>query len=58
MRRKLMLLKQIEPETNRPWRLLEVFVSADGFRTRVCNGAWLTEGDARAAMKKLEMENA
>jgi hypothetical protein len=50
----LILLKQVEPPSFRPWRLLEIYTSSDGPRTRVCAGTWATEEEARAEIAERE----
>lgn len=42
-----MLMKQMEPETHLPWRIAEMYLTCDGPRTRLVNGAWSNEEFAR-----------
>lgn len=41
------LFKQIEPQSDRPFRLLETIITSDGPRSRVCDGTWKFEAEAR-----------
>ncbi len=50
------LLRQERPETNRPWRIIESYLTSDGIRTRLCNGTYQYESDAQANLDKMEKE--
>lgn len=43
---KLMILHQIDPPSTRPFRIIEVFTSCEGPRTRVAGGTWKSLEDA------------
>lgn len=47
----LLIMEQIEPHTPRPFRLVEVFITSDGMRSRICSGCWLTVEGARAEVQ-------
>jgi len=40
---KLCVMKQTDPPVPKPWRIMEVYDSCDGPRTRIANGAWASE---------------
>lgn len=40
------IVKQEFPETSRPYRLIETYLTSEGPRTRVCSGAFVTFDDA------------
>jgi hypothetical protein len=46
MKRQLMVMEQVTPPTSRPFRLVEVYMTSDGLRTRVCSGNWKTQAEA------------
>jgi hypothetical protein len=53
-RRAFMLVKQVWPETGRPYRVLEHFLTSDGFRTRITNGTYASEAEAMEDIKLKE----
>ena len=50
------ILHQVSPTTSRPWRLIEVYDSADGLRTRVCSGAWRELEEVQARLAEISKE--
>lgn len=42
------IFKQLAPYAVRPFRLVETYLTADGPRSRICNGAWHTLDEAEA----------
>lgn len=50
----IQILQQVEPYTSAPFRLIEVYISFDGYRSRICGGAHKTLEEARAAVDKQE----
>jgi hypothetical protein len=50
----LQLYKQISPETRIPFRIIETYETVDGLRSRVVDGGWKTEEEAREALKLKE----
>lgn len=53
--RQLMIMEQVYPPSSTPFRLIEAYMSSDGMRTRVCSGAWKTQGEAETE-RNLKME--
>lgn len=50
----LQIMLQIIPNTNRPYRLVETYISTDGPRTRVCSGSWETQEEVEKELEKRE----
>lgn len=44
----LAILEQVDPPITRPFRLVETYISSDGYRSRICSGAWATRDEAEA----------
>jgi hypothetical protein len=44
--RDILVMEQVTPPTFRPFRLIEVYMTCDGPRTRVCSGTWKTREEA------------
>lgn len=51
-------MRQVAPETSRPWRIIETTWTSDGPRTRVCDGAYADEVEATSALRTKEEEEA
>lgn len=45
----LQIVKQEYPQTKEPYRMLEVYITSDGYRSRICDGRWPTFEAAKAA---------
>ncbi len=41
------ILRQVEPPTHRPFRIVETLDTKDGPRSRVCDGMWATLEEAK-----------
>lgn len=50
------VVRQCTPETPRPYRLIETFLTSEGMRTRVCSGAFSTLADAELWREQLIAE--
>ena len=50
------IVKQEFPETHRPYRLIETYLTSEGTRTRVCSGAFSTFDDANSWRAELISE--
>lgn len=48
------IVKQVSPESPRPYRIHETYITSDGFRTRICNGAFTTLEAAQSWMEQLQ----
>lgn len=40
------LIKEVYPPTNRPYRVIETYLTSDGYRSRICNGVFETQEEA------------
>lgn len=55
----LQIVKQEHPQCGRPYRLLEVYITSDGWRSRICDGTFETFELAKAEYdRKQEARNA
>lgn len=55
----LQIVKQEYPYNNHPYRLLEVYITSDGYRSRICDGTFRTYEEAKAEYdRKQELRNA
>lgn len=50
----LNIIKQVSPDTPRPYRIIETHLTSEGPRTRVCSGAFSTEEDAQIWLEQLQ----
>ena len=50
----LQVMKQVSPETAKPYRLFETFLTSEGARSRVCSGVYVSEEEACARRAELE----
>lgn len=51
----VLAIARIEDErNNKPFLLIEVYLTTDGMRTRVCNGRWGTLEEAKEEKKRRE----
>lgn len=46
MTRDIMVIYQVTPPSNKPYRLMETFYTSDGVRTRICDGTFKTLEEA------------
>lgn len=44
------IVQQVDPYTSHPFRIIEVFVSSDGIRSRLCDGVYATIEEAKKAL--------
>jgi hypothetical protein len=42
------IFEQLEPRVSMPFRLVETMITTDGYRSRICNGAWASRDEAEA----------
>lgn len=45
-RNTIQIFQQIDPPTSRPFRLIEVMITSDGYRSRLCEGSFYTFDEA------------
>lgn len=50
----LNIMKQVSPESPRPYRIIETYMTSEGPRTRVCSGAFSTQEDAQIWLEQLQ----
>lgn len=43
----LAIIKIVSSETSHPWKLIETYDTSDGLRSRLCDGCWATEAEAK-----------
>lgn len=51
-----MIVQQVQPETDTPFRVVEVYISAEGPRTRMCGGTYATFDRAQGEIKFYERQ--
>lgn len=55
----LQIMKQEYPPSGKPYRLIEIYMTSDGWRTRICDGTFVTFEEAKAEYdRKQEQRNA
>ncbi len=52
------IFKQVSPETDRPFRVTETYVTSEGMRSRICSGAFSTIDAAQSWLAQLETGSA
>ncbi|MFD2650690.1 hypothetical protein [Brucella rhizosphaerae] len=52
------IFKQVSPETYRPFRIIETYVTSEGMRSRICSGAFSTFDAAQGWVSQLETGSA
>lgn len=50
----LNIVKQVSPETPRPYRVIETYLTSEGPRSRICSGVFTTQEGAQAWLEKLQ----
>ena len=59
MKLNLTVVKQEHPPSGKPYRLLEVYLTSDGWRSRICDGTFVTFAEAMAEYdRKQSQRNA
>lgn len=56
MKLMLQVVKRVSPETPKPYRLLETYVTSEGMRSRICSGVYATEDEANERRAELEVK--
>ena len=52
------IFKQVSPETYRPFRIIETYVTSEGMRSRICSGAFSSLDAAQSWLAQLETGSA
>jgi len=51
------IFKQVSPETDRPFRIIESYLTSEGMRSRICSGAFSSLEVAQYQVSQLEAGN-
>jgi hypothetical protein len=49
----LNIVKQVSPESSRPYRVIETYLTSEGPRSRICSGVFTTQESAQAWIEQL-----
>lgn len=49
----LQIYKHVSPETPRPYRVIETYITSEGHRSRICSGVFSTQEDAEIWREQL-----
>ncbi|WP_421565721.1 hypothetical protein [Ochrobactrum sp. EDr1-4] len=52
------IFKQVTPDADRPFRVIETYVTSEGMRSRICSGAFSTIDAAQGWVAQLETGSA
>ncbi|MDL2202054.1 hypothetical protein QQF51_05140 [Brucella intermedia] len=50
----LMIMKQVSPDTARPYRVIETYPTSEGMRSRIVSGAFSTQETAQQWVEHLQ----